>query len=56
MIVAHVVNDKEVEIEVENGVCHFVQEKYRLEEVSESGSYSGAQYWEYDGIRFTEII
>ena len=57
-IVAHVVGDKEVEFE---------GKKWRLSPLTKeiqtrrgvakpSGSYHGAAYWEYDGVRLYDII
>ena len=57
-IVAHVISDKEVEFEGKKwNLSPLTREiKTRRGEVNESGSYSGSQYWEFDGIRLSDII
>ena len=57
-ITAKVVSDHEVEFEGKkwrlSPLTREIQTRRGL--VSPSGSYSGAQYWEYDGIKLSEII
>ncbi len=57
-IIAHVVNDKEVEFEGKKWRLSPLTKEIQTRRgmVNESGSYSGAQYWEYDGIRLTDIL
>lgn len=57
-IKAKVVNDHEVEFEGKKWrLSPLTREiQTRRDKVSKSGSYSGAQYWEYDGMRLADII
>ena len=57
-IAAKVVSDKEVEFEGKKWrLSPLTKElKTRNGTVNKSGSYQGAQYWEYDGIRLIDII
>ena len=54
----HVVGDKEVEFEGKkwklSPLTKEIQE--RRGKANASGSYSGAQYWEFDGVRLSEIL
>ena len=56
-IVAHVVNDTEVEFEGKNWnlspLTKVIQTRRGM--ANKSGSYSGAQYWSYDGTRLSEM-
>lgn len=56
-IVAHVVNDTEVEFEGKNwNLSPLTKEiQTRRGMANKSGSYSGAQYWSYDGTRLSEM-
>lgn len=57
-ITARVVSDKEVEFEGKKWrLSPLTRElQTRRGEVTPSGTYQGAQYWEYDGIKLSEII
>lgn len=57
-ITAHVINDKEVEFEgAKWKLSPLTREiQTRRGTVNKSGSYQGAQYWEYDGIKLADII
>lgn len=56
-IVAHVVNDTEVEFEGKNWNLSPLTKEIRTRRgmPNRSGSYSGAQYWSYDGTRLSEM-
>ena len=55
---AHIVSDKEVEFEGKKWKLSPLTREIqtRRGKVNASGSYQGAQYWEFDGIRLSEII
>lgn len=57
-ITAKVISDKQVEFEGKkwrlSPLTREIQTRRGL--VNQSGSYSGAQYWEYDGIKLADII
>lgn len=57
-ITAKVVNDKEVEFEGKkwrlSPLTREIQTRRGL--LSPSGSYSGSQYWEYDGMKLSDIM
>jgi len=58
-IVAHVVGDKEVEFEGKKWRLSPLTKEIKKRQgsaISESTSYQGAQYWEYDGMRLSEIM
>jgi len=57
-IIAHVVSDKEVEFEGKRWRLSPLTKEIQTRRgmVNESGCYSGTQYWEYDGIRLTDIL
>ena len=57
-IIAHVVGDKEVEFEGKKWRLSplTAEIKRRRGELNASGSYSGPEYWEYDGIRLADIM
>lgn len=57
-IIAHVVADKEVEFEGKKWRLSplTAEIKGRRGELNASGKYSGAQFWEYDGIRLMDIM
>lgn len=57
-ICAHVVADKEVEFEGKKWKLSPLTREIqtRRGKVNASGSYQGAQYWEYDGIKLAEIM
>ena len=55
---AHVVSDKEVEFEGKRWKLSPLTREIqtRRGKLNPSGSYQGAQYWEYDGIKLAEIM
>lgn len=57
-IVAHVVGDKDVEFEGKKWKLSPLTREIqtRRGKVNSSGSYQGAQYWEYDGIKLADIM
>ena len=57
-IIAHVVGDKEVEFEGKKWKLSRLTKEIQTRRgmLNESGSYQGARYWEYDGIRLSDII
>lgn len=57
-IVAHVVSDTEVEFEGKKWkLATLTREiKTRLGKCNKSGSYQGAQYWLYDGVKIAELL
>ena len=57
-IVAHVVSDKEVEFEGKKWrLSPLTREIYtRKGKVNASGSYQGAQHWEFEDIKLADII
>lgn len=57
-IVARVVSDKEVEFEGKKWRLSPLTREIQLRrgKINQSGVYSGPQYWEYDGIRLTDLI
>ncbi|MCD7763711.1 MAG: HNH endonuclease family protein [Lachnospiraceae bacterium] len=57
-ISAKVVSDKEVEFEGEKWRLSKITKELqkRRGELSASGAYNGAQYWDYDGMRLSDIM
>lgn len=57
-IVAHVVSDKEVEFEGKKWKLSPLTKELQARRgvQNESSAYSGAQYWEFDGIRLRDIL
>ena len=57
-IVAHVVGDKEVEFEGKKWKLSPLTKEIQTRRgaLSPSGSYQGAQYWEYDGMKLADIM
>lgn len=57
-ITARVVGDKEVEFEGENWrLSPLCKELYtRMGKCNRSGAYSGAEHWEYDGVKIADIL
>ena len=57
-IVAHVVGDKEVEFEGKKWKLSPLTREIQTRRgvLSASGSYQGAQYWEYDGMKLADIM
>ena len=57
-IKVHVVSDKEVEFEGKKWKLSPLTKEIqtRRGKGNASGSYSGAQYWEFDGIRLSDIV
>ena len=57
-IVAHIVGDKEVEFEGKKWKLSPLTKEIQTRRgaLSPSGSYQGAQYWEYDGMKLADIM
>ena len=57
-IIAHVVGDRDVEFEGKKWKLSPLTKEIqtRRGKVNASGSYQGAQYWEYDGIKLADIM
>ena len=57
-IVAHIIGDKDVEFEGKKWRLSPLTREIQIRRglVTPSGSYQGAQYWQYDGIKLADII